>query len=485
MPQQHQMSHSTPTLSEAARHVIKPSGAVTTGWPAIREQCKVLGLGFDSWQDGAGRLIMAKRSDGLYACESVVMSIPRQVGKTHLIGAIVFAFCLSNPGTLVLWTAHRVPTANETYESLKAMTQEPRVKPHIRSASSPAGNGVIRFRNRSRILFGARERGFGRGFQRVAVVVFDEAQILTQAALDDMTPAQNTVENALTFFIGTPPKPSDSSDIFSNMRHEALTGNEDESLYIEFSADEDADPMDRDQWAKANPSYPNRTSSRSMLRMKRRLGVESFLREGLGIWDRVGGLGVFTAGAWARSFIGYLDDGETVRDPVGEPLALGIAADVSQSYISLGAVVGNDEKRHLGSVHRMRADTQIAEFVAEAKRMQDEYDVPVGIDKKGPASFLIPALEDAGMRLTFLALEDFVQACSDTRASVEQGAVTHSNYTDLNAAVDAATWRTIGDRRVFGRKKGDISSLEAVAIALWTDSNQGLSVYETRGMLTT
>lgn len=459
------MTTSTPRLSDSARHLILPRGIAKTGWPSAKATCFQVGLTFDPWQDGAGTAILGKRPDGLYAAEAVVMSIPRQVGKTYLIGAIIFALCLANPGTLVLWTAHRVPTANETFGQMKAMVEQPSLRPHIVSATAPAGNGVVRFRNGSRILFGAREKGFGRGFQKVAIVVYDEAQILTQAALDDMVPATNTSANPLVFFIGTPPKPSDPSDVFVNMRHEALNGNENDTLYVEFSADEDADPNDREQWAKANPSYPHRTPARSMLRMKRLLGPESFLREGLGIWDRLGGLGIFTAGAWARAFIGTNSDG-TTREPVGEPMALGIAANLDQTKLSIAAVVGNDGKHHLGVMPTHSADLELEQFVAEVKRLQDEYRVPVGIDKKGPASFAIPALEDAGVTLDLLALDDFVQACADLRTAVEQGTVTHGNYDELNAAVDAAGWRTIGDRRAFARKSGDISSVEAVAIAL-------------------
>lgn len=451
----------------------------------MRETCLRVGITFDPWQEGAGKAILGKRKDHLYAAEAVVMSIPRQVGKTFLIGAIIFALCLANPGTLVLWTAHRVPTANETFGSMKALVEQPKLRPHIISATAPAGNGVVKFRNGSRILFGAREKGFGRGFQKVAIIVYDEAQILTQAALDDMIPATNTHPNPLVFFIGTPPKPADPSDVFLNMRHEAISGESSDYLYVEFSADENADPGDREQWAKANPSFPHRTPARAMLRMKRLLGPESFLREGLGIWDRVGGLGVFTAGSWARRFIGFKDDGVTLREAEGEPLALGIAADVDQTWLSLGVAGGNDGKIHLGSSLRMRADTETDGFVAEVKRIQDEQNIPVGIDKKGPASFLIPALEDAGVRLTLLSLDDFIQSNADLRAAVELGTVTHGNYADLNAAVDAAGWRKVGDRRAFARKSGDISALEAVAIAHWVANNDGsTSIYETRGLVT-
>jgi hypothetical protein len=157
----------------------------------------------------------------------------------------------------------------------------------------------------------------------------------------------------------------------------------------------------------------------------------------------------------------------TLREAEGEPLALGIAADVDQTWLSLGVAGGNDGKIHLGSSLRMRADTEADGFVAEVKRIQDEQNIPVGVDKKGPASFLIPALEDAGVRLTLLSLEDFIQSNADLRAAVELGTVTHGNYADLNAAVDAAGWRKVGDRRAFARKSGDISALEAVAIAHW------------------
>lgn len=461
------MSPSTPRLSEAARHVVIPKGIATTGWPSVRETCHRVGITFDSWQEGAGNAILGKRADHLYAAEAVVLSIPRQVGKTYLIGAIIFALCIQEPDTLVLWTAHRYPTANETFQSMKSMVDQPKLRPHIVSATNPGGNGVIKFRNDSRILFGARERGFGRGFQRVGVVVYDEAQILTQSALDDMVPATSTHPNPLIFFMGTPPKPSDPSDVFLNMRHEALTGESTDYLYVEFSADEDADPNDREQWAKANPSYPHRTSLRAIMRMKRLLGAESFIREGLGIWDRVGGLGVFTAGAWARCFIGWADEERTEPlAPAGEVMSLGIAADVDQTTLHLGAVGGNGGKYHLGSVLSMRADLERGQFAAEVKRLQDKYDVPVCVVEKGPASFVIDDLEAAGVRLTLLKPDDFIQASADIKAAVEQGNATHGNTTDLNQAVDNAGWKKRGERRVIAGISGDIAALAAVISAL-------------------
>src|SRR5690606_35198891 len=121
---------------------------------------------FDPWQDGAGRVILAKRSDGKYAATvgGTAMSIPRQVGKTFLIGALVFALRLLTPGLTVIWTAHRLRTAGETFEKMRGMSRRKKVAPYIEKIILGSGEEEVRFRNGSRILFGARERGFGRGF---------------------------------------------------------------------------------------------------------------------------------------------------------------------------------------------------------------------------------------------------------------------------------------------------------------------------------
>ena len=158
-------------LSEIARHLVLPDGIVSTGWPAVRDKCADLGITFDPWQDGAGRAILAKRDDGVYACGigGAVMSIPRQVGKTFLLGAITFALCLLHPGSLVIWTAHRARTANETFTAMQALARRKKIAPHIAKIILGSGEEEIAFANGSRVLFGARERGFGRGFADVKI----------------------------------------------------------------------------------------------------------------------------------------------------------------------------------------------------------------------------------------------------------------------------------------------------------------------------
>lgn len=342
---------STPRLSEVARHVVIPEGVVTTAWPRVVAKCDELGVAFDSWQHGVGSIALGKRADGKYAATvgGVVLSIPRQVGKTFIVGMIVIALCLLHPGLTVLWSAHRTRTASKTFGTLKGMTSRKKVAPMMLEPRNTNGEQEVRFRNGSVIMFGAREQGFGRGFDEVDVEVFDEAQILTEKALEDMVAATNQSRQesgALLFFMGTPPRPSDPGEEFSNRRKKALSGNAKNMVYVEFSADpktgREGGPSldDHVQWRKANPSYPVRTPLESMERMRENLTDDgSFRREALGIWDEVGtGSRLITPAQWAATGVSLADVPEGVK-------SFGVAYSMDGSRVSLAGA-----RKHLEGV---------------------------------------------------------------------------------------------------------------------------------------
>lgn len=314
----------------------------------MRRQLYELGIELDAWQEGLGRVMLAKRADGLYAAGigGVVLSTCRQVGKTYTIGAIIFALCILHPDTTVLWTAHHSRTSDETYETLAELARLPRMALHARAIG---GNGkqAIKFGNGSRILFGAREHGFGRGIPGVSVVVFDEAQILSQRALNAMLPATNTVRNPLIIYTGTPPDPRDPSEVFRWRRRRALEfealGEPSDVLYVEIGADPDADLDDREQWAKGNPSYPHRTPEEAFLRLRAQLGDDAaFRREGLGIWDEdEGALRAIPAAKWEPLAV--------KEKPADGTRALGVAFSLDGLRLSLAGATAPDP---VDGVHR-------------------------------------------------------------------------------------------------------------------------------------
>ena len=458
-------------LSDVARHLIMPDGIVSTAWPSVAAQLNVMGIPLDRWQQGFCQAILAKRENGQYACGigGAVASIPRQSGKTYTIGALIFALCLATPGTLALWTAHRTRTHNETFKSMDGMANRKKVAPFIKSVRKANGEQEIEFENGSRILFGARENGFGRGFAKVDALVLDEAQILTEKAMEDMVPATNASDNALVIMVGTPPRPGDPGEVFTNRRDDALSGEDKDILYVEMSADKKANPDDRKQWAKANPSFPGRTGEGAILRMRRLLGsVESFMREGLGIWDekQIGQKAV-EASAWdlcaaeqlspdGRRVIGirFTPDGSTVSvagalkpDVEGEPF-----------------VVEPIEQRPAGDGTQWLVD-----FLVE--RHEDL--AQIVIDGKSGVGYLVNALRAEGVSAKAIltpSTDDVTAAHSMMEAAIRNQDVAHPGNEDLDGQVKAALKRKIGTAGGFGWQApegGSVALFEAVTLAHW------------------
>lgn len=456
-----------------ARHAVLPKGIVSTGFPAVEATCKQIGVQFDGWQRDLNRCILAKNKHGLYAADTAVISICRQAGKTFDIGGIVFADSIINPGTTTIWTAHRFKVARETFNELRALAGSPLLAPHIDydDITTAAGNESIPFRNGSRIVFAARERGAIRGFTKVRRLVLDEGQILTAAAMSDLAPTMNQAVNPQIIIMGTPPKPSDPGEVFAEMRREALAGDSEDALYVEFSADPDASvtlasPADWEQIAKANPSFPSRTGKRAIRRLRKLLTDDGdYRREVQGVWDATQRIAVFGRGKWEAV--------PKVGKPKGLPLgALGVAVSID---LEKAAIVGVAEQ-HDGNVlmRSLQHGPNPADWFVEAVAdVQKQHGVPVIIDGRGPAADFIPELKSRlGDALHIATTSQVLDACSGIYKAVRGEEVTHScdgESDELDIAVREAVKRDVGDRWAWGRRKsgGDISPLEAATLALW------------------
>lgn len=477
-------SRSTPRLSDVARHVVVPKGVASTGWPAVESKCRELGIRFRWWQKPIGQIILAKRANGKYASTvgGTGLSIPRQVGKTFLVAAIVFALCLLNPNLTVVWSAHRLRTAEETFKKLQAFARRKRIAPFVSKVILGSGEECIEFHNGSRIMFGARAAGFGRGFDEVDVVIYDEAQILDTSALDDMIPATNQSRQpagALMFFMGTPPQEKEikagKAEVFTEMRRDALSGEDEDTAWIEFGADPKhvvtpkPAPLTEKDWAqvaKANPSFPDDTPREAILRMRKKLTHESFVREGMGIWDELTKDYAFGAGKWELA---------AIEDPGPHVGAIALSVSMDRLNASIGAAGMLADGKVFGAAVERRSGT--GWLVPEAWRIHLDRKCPVVVARS--AADLIPALEAvgfvAGKSLIIARSGDAQDACAQIFDRVQQGTFAHAHHDELDKAVYGAHRRTInGERWVWDRKNSttDVSMLEAVTLATWAATVQ-------------
>ena len=457
----------TRRLSEVAKHLAVPADITSTGWPDVRATCRdKLGIEFDDWQDGAGRLILAKRADGTLAAmvDGVGMSLCRQVGKTYLIGSTVFALCVNMPGLLVIWSAHHARTHGETFLAMQGFAKRPKVAPHISGVYVGSGDEEIRFHNGSRILFGARERGFGRGIPGVDILIFDEAQILSDRAMANMLATLNTSGFGLQLYIGTPPKPDDMSEAFTRMRNEALAGTLVDGAWIEFGADDDADDDDRAQWRKANPSFPKRTPVQSMMRLKRKLTQADWLREGLGIWNKAED---YSNAPYPVESLAALVDESAPPSSSSVAWSVDVSWDRSLAYISKAARAADGTA--LDRVAIVCDPSQVVTLLpAEAAKVDS-----LGCAVQGggaPSASLLPDLRKAleGIcDVVEMTGTDAARACGMTFDAVKDGKVHRPADTLLDEANRAAVKRTLGDGWAIDRKK---SPPNAAALVSWTNA---------------
>ena len=445
------------------KHLVLPDGMVSSGWPSVRDTCRNVGIEFDPWQVDLNRPMLSKTADGLYAADTVVMSICRQSGKTYDVGGVSFADSIINPGSTTVWTAHRFSVARETFNELKTLATLPKMAPHVDpdAITTATGNECIPFRNGSRILFKARERGALRGFTKVRRLILDEAQILTEQAMADLIPTMNHAVNPQVILLGTPPKPSDPSEVFTSLRQDALEGKTEGVLYVEYGADADCDLDDWDAVAQANPSYPLRTGKRSIERMRKLLtSDEDYAREALGIWDASGSGTVIDPDAWvALEDVDSKPDGRVV-------FALDMPPNRSDTSIM---VAGHrpDGLQHVELVDHRRGTGWV---VDRCKELKAKWRCEFTLDPSSPAGSLLTELQEAGIEPVLVSGREMGQACGFFYDAVtDKASVRHLGQPKLNVAVDAGRKRTMQDAWAWHRRdtSSDISPLVGATLALY------------------
>lgn len=167
---------------------------------------------------------------------------------------------------------------------------------------------------------------------------------------------------------------------------------------------------------------------------------------------------------------------QCAASPVGpmQVAALGVAVDPDRVWVSVGCRSA-DTVPHLAPVTvlhddepmvlRRRLDLDRELVMQEVKRIQGETGCQVVIDKKGPAASVGEDLEAIGVIITWVGLDDVVNACAWLFDAVAAKEITQADDPELNDAVRAATKRKVGDRWAWARWSGDISMLEAVTLA--------------------
>lgn len=430
-------------LVDIARQCFIPDDIAFTRYhELIAPELPGMGVVLDQWQEDIWYAALGLREDGSLACDvmGVTLSIARQAGKTWGIMVGLIAICLKRPGTLVIWSSHHDRTSSETLTKIAGIVEKPAIRPKMR-AQHPVvqadDNRGVHFANGSRILFGARSAGFGRGFAEVDIQVYDECQNLKESALTDMLAAMNVSEIGLAFFMGTPPRPQDVAlgvhEAFKRRRDKALAPMKKrpfKGIYVEFSPESPEDVVsDIDApgfWAKlaeANPSFGFRVGKSAIERLVENMSSEDVLREVFGIWDKTNEtLSVVARDDWNR----LAADLETLPDVA----SFGINATRSGWYW-ITACWCEGESAHVEIALGTQSEVEAMNFLSRHATKR----TPIKHDATGAAKALGEKLKQRNFRASAYTQNEAGAGNALWLSLVEQGRLSHDGQSDLEMAV--------------------------------------------------
>lgn len=466
-------------LVDLARHCAVPGDiALTRYYELIAPQLPGMGVTLDQWQRDIWEIALGLRADGTLCCDvmGVTLSIARQAGKTWGVMVGLIAICLSRPGTTVVWSSHHDRTSSETLTKIAGIVEKPAIRPKMR-AQYPVvftdDSRGVHFANGSRILFGARSSGFGRGFAEVDIQVYDECQNLRESALTDMLAAMNVSDIGLAFFMGTPPRPQEVrlgvDEAFRRRRTRAIEPDPRrpfKGVFVEFSAVRRA-PLDIEAegfWEHlraANPSFGFRVGESAIERLVENMSPEDVYREVLGIWDETQKVEVvIPATAWE----GLRADGPIDGTP---PSAFGVDASHDGVLVVAGCWrEGGSSHVELLAVDQWTDDEGAADWIAGRAGRR----IAVVIDGASPAARMIPLLKARRCRVVATSAPDMGRACGGfVAAALSPGNLTHGgDDAAVTRALAVATKRPIGQAGGWGwnRRDQDVNIAPLVAATL-------------------
>lgn len=276
---------------QVPRICVEPDRVSTDGNDAA-VLMEAYGLKLDPWQQLVLDAWLGKDENGQYNVVSAGLSLPRQNGKNVCLEAREF-FGLVVVGERILHTAHQVRTSKKSFRRLVAMFEDkrhPEIIDMVTRIRYTNGEEAIELSNGGSIEFSARSRQAARGFDGIGLVVYDEAQELSNDQLEAMmaTLSASATGNRQIIYTGTPPYPGCPGEVFRKRRTVCIEKPTPHDAWHEWSVDADSvsdiKVDDRKLWYQTNPALGYRLTEDFTEEELRSLDPDGFARERLGWW---------------------------------------------------------------------------------------------------------------------------------------------------------------------------------------------------------
>jgi hypothetical protein len=414
---------------------------------------------------------MAENAVGLWAAPEVGMLVSRQNGKGACLEAVfLHGLFLDERMRLQLWTAHQFKTSTEAFIRIRGWIDgSDDLRRRVRRINAAHGEEGIELVDGSRLRFLARSKSSGRGFspQRLGL---DEAQELSDAAVEAIMPALSAQPAKHILYAGTVPGPdTNHPEVFTRVRDRGRSGQARYLAWMEWTPPDSDDPEvavdlgNRVNWEYASPGAPYRLSEESIIAEREAMSDEGFGRERLSIWPTLpagAGLGLINLFKWDER----IDTQAQMVDPV--IFAVHVARDRSKAAV----VVAGRTAEGVPVVEVVEHQSGVA-WVADQlpdriEALAKKWGTSVVVDPITQANTLIPELSQRGIPLKAVASAEVTEACGAFYTAVmETGDLKHRGDPRLRSAIEIGVTRPLGGRWAWDDREGDITTLVAATLA--------------------
>jgi hypothetical protein len=436
------------------------------------------------WQRHVADVALEADPDsGLLVYRRVVLTVPRQSGKTTLLLAkMVHRAQAFGRAQRIAYTAQTRLKAREKWEDDHLPILEASAFRPLFTVRKQIGQEAIRWRNGSIHAIDAPTDDSGHG-PTLDQGVIDEAFAREDARVEQaMAPAMITRPQPQLDVVSTAGKSKGASPYLWGKveagRLAAEAGLTSGVAYFEWSAPNDADPADPATWWACMPALGHTVTEDAVRAEFASMDLAEFRRAYLNQWadESPAEWLVIGQAAW-----------QAIRDPhsaiVDRP-AFAVDMPPDRTWASITAAgCRADGRKHIELVERRRGGSWVVPWLKERADRADRWSPCANvIAPSGPAGSLIPEAEAAGLEILKPSVREIAQASGSfydgtgANPEVDEPAwLRHLGQPELDAAVAGALKRDLGDAWLWARKgvMVDISPLVAATEALWGHAVKG------------
>lgn len=397
--------------------------------------------------------------------QRVIISLPRQTGKTTLLRPIFLDRMLSRPGVEAYMTAQMGKDATKRWNALVGdFESSPLIKSFINVRRSQGSERCL-FPNRSFVSPFAPGKESLHGDSPPLVSV-DEGWAFSQIEGDDLMrairPAQQTVTDRQLFIISAA---GDAKSEWWNELMEAGRASVDDpqsrTAFFDWSADPDLDPYDPATW-EFHPGLDGLITIADLAEEAKPANNShaDFLRGFLNRSTKTGDRTVLDLDAWDT-----LAAEQATPDPERVAFAYDVAIDRTSASV-WAAWRDDDGLLQLRLVETREGAGWVTEYV---KGLADLPHGVIAADDGGPTRAVTDELRRAGLDIETLTGKDYSTAWIALKGAVTEDTLRHDGDPVLRTAIEVAVEKRTGDSVAPSRRDslGPIDPLVSATVAAW------------------